>query len=121
MRPGRHVTAYRCPNGTTWLHEHDVCPCCERGLNRVRIPAEATLFSHTTVRVTPDGAPVRLGVAVTASGATTLCIIDGNIRGNGRDRVRLIFRDGKFYALGRGARLTRRPGQSASRVSCKKS
>jgi hypothetical protein len=70
-----------------------------------RIPSEATIISHTVVRVNPSGAPVRLGVARTTAGATTLCIVHGKLRGNGRDRVRLVSIDGRFHALARGSRL----------------
>lgn len=105
MRVGRYVPAHRCKNGCLWLHAHDDCPDCGGPLDVVRVPSRATVVSHTVVRVNPSGAPVRLGVARTATGATTLCVIHGEIRGNGRDRVRLVFTGGRFHALAGGFRL----------------
>ena len=105
MRPPRRIPAHRCSNGCLWLYEHLYCPNCRTKLERVDIVSAAVLVSHTTVRVNPTGKPIRLGVARTTAGATTLCIIRGAVRGNGRDRVVLVLRDGRFHALGRSARL----------------
>jgi hypothetical protein len=80
----------------------------------VRIPARARLVAHTTVRVNPTGVPYRLGVAVTDRGAATLCVIEGEIRGNGRDRVTLVERNGRFYARGARARVSRSPAPPAT-------
>jgi hypothetical protein len=67
--------------------------------------SDARIISHTVVRVNPTGSPVHLGVARTHAGATTLCIIHGEMRGNGRDRVRLVLRGGRYHALATGARV----------------
>jgi uncharacterized OB-fold protein len=106
-RTGR-IVARRCPEGTLYLHEHGACPVCGGALTPVRIPSRAILVSHTTVRVSPTGEPYRLGVAVAAGGAATLCVVEGRIRGNGRDRVTLELRDGRYHAVGARARVTRR-------------
>jgi uncharacterized OB-fold protein len=117
----KHVDALRCPEGTLFLHAYDRCPSCGGALTRVRVRAEATLVSHTTVRVNPSGEAFGLGVALTAGGAATLCIVDGNVRGNGRDRVRLVLRDGRFHALAAGARVTRSRGPLSTRGDSRKS
>ncbi|MGD8415263.1 MAG: hypothetical protein PVF33_13570 [Candidatus Latescibacterota bacterium] len=106
MRSGRFLTAFRCGNGCIWLYPHDDCPDCGVRLVPTRIPNEAQVIAHTVVRVNPSGKPVHLGVAKTTSGASTLCVLRGRIRGNGRDRVRLITVDGRIHALARGHRLT---------------
>jgi uncharacterized OB-fold protein len=106
-RTGR-ITARRCAEGTLYLHDHDTCPVCGSPLVGVRIPSAARLISHTVVRVNPSGEPFRLGVAVAAAGAATLCIVEGDIRGNGRDRVTLVLRDGRYHALAARARLSDR-------------
>jgi uncharacterized OB-fold protein len=106
MRRGaRYVEAHRCPEGCIWMHRHERCPRCGGPLRRTRVPNEAVLVSHTIIRVNPTGTPIELGLAVTRCGAATLCIVEGKIRGNGRDRVRLVFEDGRFHALARQSRL----------------
>ena len=105
MALNRHILARRCLKGCIWLHEYDDCPNCGGRLVEVKIPSRATLISNTTVRVNPSGSPIRLGVARAAGGATTLCIIEGKVRGYGRDRVHLVLRNGRYHALARGARL----------------
>jgi uncharacterized OB-fold protein len=114
--PARNVRihAYRCRDGTLYLHPHHSCPACGGRLVRVRIDPRARLVSHTTVRVNPSGEPLRLGVAVTDAGAATLCIVEGSLRGHGRDRVRLVLRDGRYHALAAGARLTRSGARRAT-------
>jgi uncharacterized OB-fold protein len=115
LRTPRFITAYRCPTGCLWLHEHEDCPDCGGRLEPVRINNEANVVSDTVVRVNPSGSPIHLGVARTTTGATTLCIIQGQIRGNGHDKVRLVVRDGRFHAL------TGRPRQRANRGDYKRS
>lgn len=117
----RHLTALRCPEGKLYLHAHDRCPACGAPLTRVRIPSAATLVSHTTVRVNPSGEAFGLGVAVTGGGAATLCIVEGNVRGHGRDRVRLVLRDGRYHALAAGARVSRSWGPPSTRADSQKS
>jgi uncharacterized OB-fold protein len=99
------IIAWFCRNGHRWLYGHNNCPDCGEPLAETLIASDARLISHTVVRVNPTGRPIRLGVAETASGATTLCIITGRIRGNGRDHVRLVLRDGRYHALASGSRL----------------
>lgn len=106
-RTGR-IVAGRCPEGSLYLHEHGACPVCGGPLTPVRIRSRAILVSHTTVRVSPTGEPYRLGVAVAVGGAATLCVVEGRIRGNGRDRVTLELRNGRYHAVGSCARVTRR-------------
>lgn len=115
------INALRCPRGRLYLYAHDICPCCGGRLTPVRIPSRARLVAHTTVRVNPSGVPYRLGVAVTASGAATLCVVEGEIRGNGRDRVTLVERGGRFHARGARARVSRSPEPPASGADSRKS
>ena len=105
MKAKRHITAHRCGNGCLWLYRHDDCPACGGRLTATRSPSDAVVISNTVVRVNPTGAPIHLGVAKSSTGATTLCIVHGRIRGNGRDRVRLVSIEGRFHALAPGSRL----------------
>jgi len=99
------IIAWFCRNGHLWLYGHQNCPDCGAPLTETSIASDARLVSHTVVRVNPTGRPIHLGVAQTAPGAKTLCIIAGRIRGNGRDRVRLVKRHGRYHALAPGSRL----------------
>jgi uncharacterized OB-fold protein len=105
MKRNLKITAWSCRNKHLWLYGHDVCPDCGGPLFETSVSSDARLVSHTVVRVNPTGFPIRLGVAETASGARTLCIITGGIRGNGRDRVRLVLRDGRYHALTTTSRI----------------
>ncbi len=104
----RHIDAFRCPRGPLYLHPHERCPHCDGALTPVRVSAGAILVSHTTVRVNPTDKPFRLGVAVAECGAATLCVVEGRVRGNGRERVRLELRAGRYYAVTVTARTSRR-------------
>lgn len=101
----RRVTAYHCPQGRVFLHRHESCPHCRGRLSEFPVRSTAVLVSHTTVHVNPTGHPIRLGVAQVRPGLRTLCVVQGEIRGNGRDRITLVRRDGRFVALARAARL----------------
>lgn len=105
-RPRRRIEAFHCRAGHLFLYRHGTCPTCGLPLSGMAISASAVLAAHTTVRVGPSGAPIRLGIARTRCGAATLCIIEGSIRGNGRERVMLVKVDNLFYALGTGNRLS---------------
>lgn len=120
-RADAHLPALRCACGAVYLYPHDTCPRCGGALVPVRVRSEARLVSHTTVRVNPTGVPYRLGVAVTHSGASTLCVVEGAVRGNGRDRVQLVLRDGRYHALGARSRVTRSPAPPSSDADSRKS
>jgi uncharacterized OB-fold protein len=111
----RNITAYRCPLGCLFLYRHQRCPNCSGLLLDVRLPGDAVLLTHTTVHVTPTGQPVRLGIAEVRRGLRTLCIVEGGVRGNGRDRVQLVVRDGRYIAVASQARLTSAGRTAASR------
>ena len=97
---GRHfINARRCPRGCLWLHGYKSCPGCGAATTAVKISARAALISHTVVRVNPSGAPITLGVARARGGAATLCIVEGNVRGNGYERVTLVLKNGRYRAL----------------------
>lgn len=122
MDRSRWIEARRCIGcGALYIHDHEKCPACRAPLCSVRIGAGAVLVSHTTVRVNPTGRPYRIGVAVAAAGASTLCVVEGAVRGNGRDRVRLVYRDGRYHALAARARVTRSPSLPASDGDSRKS
>jgi hypothetical protein len=75
-------------------------------MRAARVAPDATLLLLTTVRVSPWGAPFRLGLAVTVCGrARTLCHVEGRVRGSGSDAVVLERRGDVFVA--RPARTTR--------------
>ncbi|MDH3198678.1 MAG: hypothetical protein OEO21_10605 [Candidatus Krumholzibacteria bacterium] len=122
MTPGRaRIDALACPCGGVVLHPRAACPGCGGRLSPTRIRAAATLVASTVVRVNPTGAPFRLGVAHAAGGASTLCVIEGEVRGHGRDRVRLERRDGRFHAIAARARVSERtPARSATRGASRK-
>lgn len=105
MNRNLQIFAWYCRNGHRWLYRHNHCPECGEPLAETSIASGARLVSHTVVRVNPTGRPIHLGIAETVSGATTLCIVTGRIRGNGRDRVRLVLHDGRYHALATGSRL----------------
>ena len=105
-RRRRRLRAYRCRGGHCYFTRYDRCPACGGTLTGTSLPPEALLLAHTVVRVNPSGQPFKLGIVRTRSGATTLCIVHGTVRGNGRDRVLLYEQDGRFHADGRNARLS---------------
>ena len=106
MPGGVRIDALACACGSVFLHPRSACPSCGGRLFPTRIRAAATLVASTVVRVNPTGAPFRLGVARTAGGASTLCVIEGEVRGHGHDRVRLVRRDGRFHAVAARARVS---------------
>lgn len=119
----RRIDALACRGhcGGVYLYDHGSCPRCGGVLSPVRIPAGAVLVSHTTVRVNPTGEPYRIGVAVTPAGASTLCVVEGAVRGTGHDRVRLVKRNGRFHALAARARVTRSPSPPSSNEDSRRS
>ena len=104
MNRNRKIAAWRCPGGHLWLYEHETCPDCGEPMTRTRTVAAARLVTSTVVRVNPTGKPIHLGVARSAAGATTLCIINGRFRGNGRDRVHLELRGDRYHAVAAASR-----------------
>ncbi len=106
MKVPAWLDGWRCGKGHVYLYPHDECPRCALALVPTRLGSMARLRSCTTVRVNPSGAPFRLGIAVTDEGASTLCIVEGPVRGSGRDRVVLVKTDERFVARGRGWRTT---------------
>jgi len=93
------LQGFVCARGHASLVSADGCEQCGSTLRATRLAADATLLLVTTVRVNPTGAPFRLGVAVTRAGrARTLCVVEGPVRGNGNDAVRLEWRDGVWIA-----------------------
>jgi hypothetical protein len=93
------LNAFACARGHAYLHAHDACPQCGDRLRTLSIPPEAILTLETTVRVTPDGVPFALGIAVTRCGrARTLCRLEGPGRRRGYDRVVLEKEGDEFVA-----------------------
>ena len=88
------IAIYVCENGHAFVVEHDTCPDCGASLARRSDAPSARLVTHTVVRVNPSGEPFRLGLAETASGARTLCIVDDDVSG---DEGELYARDGRFH------------------------
>jgi len=104
-RRGR-LDGWVCGRGHASLYAQEACPRCGDSLASRPLGTDARLETCTTVRVNPGGEPYRLGVAVTTEGASTLCVVEGAVRGNGRDRVRLVRRGEVYVALGKGWRIT---------------
>ena len=110
-----HLAAWRCHRGHVHLHVAARCPACGGRLQSVRVAPGARLIALTTVRVNPSGRPFVLGLAVTRCGrARTLCVVEGEIRGNGRDAVRLCNERGVIVARGLSVR-GRSPAPPATR------
>lgn len=107
MARDRFIVARRCREGCLWLYPYDRCPKCKTATTPVKTSALAFLTSHTVVRVNPGGTPITLGVARAAGGAATLCAVDGEVRGNGFEKVRLVVEDGRYRALTPGVRRGR--------------
>lgn len=119
---GRSIPAWRCARGHLSLYHNESCASCGQPARALRIPAFARLVTCTTVRVNPGGEPFRLGVARTRNGAATLCIVEGAVRNNGMELVRLEKRGDHFVALGAGSRVTGRSRhRSATRGGSQKS
>jgi uncharacterized OB-fold protein len=88
------IRIYVCKNRHTSFENRDACATCATPLEAFSADPEAALISHTTVRVNPTGEPFVLGMAEIASGAKTLCVVEGEIG----ERVVLYRRDGLYYA-----------------------
>jgi len=101
MRRRASIPGVRCARGHVHAQAGTHCPECDAPTRSARLAGDAILVLVTTVRINPSGAPFRLGVAVTRGGrARVLCLIEGNVRGLGRDRVQLEERDGVVVARG---------------------
>lgn len=72
-------------------------------MRRTRISPAARLLVVTTVHAAPGGA-FDLGVAVTRSGARTLCRVEGAVRRTGHDAVVLERRGHEIVARPRRGR-----------------
>jgi uncharacterized OB-fold protein len=94
----RSVTLHGCRNSHTFFFAHETCPRCNAPTARTESPPDAILVSHTTVRVGPGRVPFGLGLARVASGAQTLCIIDGELGNDAEQEVVIEKRDALYYA-----------------------
>ena len=92
------LTLYRCDRSHTFFFAHQICPLCGAALGETESPPDGVLVSHTTVRVSPTGAPFRLGLARVACGAQTLCIIEGEIGTDPGEEVVIHEKGGLYYA-----------------------
>jgi uncharacterized OB-fold protein len=100
VKQRRRIDAWRCDGGHVDLHAGAACAACGRRVRPVTIPCEARLVATTVVRINPSGRPFVLGVAVTRCGrARTLCRVEGALRNNGRDAVRLRDEGGVIVAV----------------------
>ncbi len=78
----RRLTIYRCSGGHSFLYPHTACPMCGNATREFESSSHARLVTYTTVRVTPTGQQLQLGLAQTEDGAKTLCIIDEDVEGD---------------------------------------
>jgi len=92
------IRVFQCSEGHSAVIEHKACPRCGRSLTETSDSSRAVLLSHTHVHVSPTGEPFILGIALTSSGAKTLCHVDGVPAGEGETEVTLSFREGLFRA-----------------------
>lgn len=93
------VVLFKCDNSHTFFHRHEVCPVCKAPLESIECPPVATLVTHTTVRIGPNGSPFKLGLARVESGAQTLCIIEGDADEVGVNEVVVYKKDDLYYAV----------------------
>ena len=98
------LSIHGCRNSHTFFFPHRTCPRCGAPTTRTDSPPDAVLVSHTTVRVSPSGAPFRLGLARVASGAQTLCLIEGELGSTPVSEVVIEERGGLYYARPRSTR-----------------
>jgi hypothetical protein len=116
-----HLAAWRCQRGHVHLHGAVSCPDCGSSLQAARVAPDARIIATTTVRVNPSGRPFVLGLAVTRCGhARTLCVVETEIRGNGRDPVWLCNEAGVMVARARRVR-GRSPEPPATREDSRRS
>jgi uncharacterized OB-fold protein len=98
-KPQEHasqLTAYRCGEGHVFLYPHGDCPVCGTETREANSLPGAKLISQTVVRVSPTGRQFRLGLAETAGGAKTLCIIDDGVSVE-EDEVIVYLDDGLYH------------------------
>lgn len=95
------LTLYRCGNKHAFFYPHTKCPVCSSKLAEIRRGPDATLVSHTTVRVSPTGSVFRLGLARTPDGAKTLCILGERLDPDRGDEVTIMEDNGLYYAIER--------------------
>ena len=98
------LTLYSCESSHAFFFPHKTCPLCGANLGETESPPDGVLVSHTTVRVSPTGAPFRLGLARVACGAQTLCIIEGEIGTDPGEEVVILKKGGLYYAKPRAPR-----------------
>jgi len=92
------LTLHRCENSHSFFFPHVSCPLCGANLQPFDDPPDAEIVSRTIVRVSPTGSPFALGLARTASGAQTLCIIEGGSETDPGKDVVITKRGGLYYA-----------------------
>jgi len=95
------LTLRRCGNSHAFFFAYESCPLCGGKLESFASSPDAELISHTVVRVSPTGSPFALGLARAASGAQTLCIIEGELEKDPGRNVVITERDGLYYAAPR--------------------
>jgi uncharacterized OB-fold protein len=95
---GPLLTLYRCERSHAFFFPHQTCPLCGAALGETESSPDGVLVCHTTVRVSPTGAPFKLGLARVACGAQTLCIVEGEIGTDPGEEVVILKKDGLYYA-----------------------
>ena len=96
--PTNAITMFKCPDGHCVLVRHDVCPRCGGSLREESESPAATLLSYTHLHVSPTGKSFVLGIAMTASGAKTLCHVHGTPADDRESEVTLSLRDNLYLA-----------------------
>jgi len=89
---------HRCENSHSFFFPHRSCPLCGASLQPFEDSPDARILSRTVVRVSPTGSPFALGLARTASGAQTLCIIEEGCETDPDKNVVITKRGGLYYA-----------------------
>lgn len=98
MREPDSILTYRCADGHGSFEPYDNCPACGAQTTAVEERPLARLLSHTEVHVGPGETPFVLGIAETAGGAKTLCIVESDVNSDGVATVVLRRRRGLYYA-----------------------
>jgi uncharacterized OB-fold protein len=96
-----HLTLYRCGGSHFFFFPHEICPVCGAKLEGFESSPDGVLVSHTTVWVSPTGAPFNLGLARVACGAQTLCIVDGELGADPGEKIVVFVKGGICHARSR--------------------
>ena len=91
-----------CKCGKTVALPRDICPKCGGPMEQVELAPDATMLTHTTVHVVPDGfeGPIHLVLVELERGAKLLCQCEDESDLSIGRKGRVAAENGKFYFMG---------------------